>query len=115
MTQWRLRELQEKWITQNYPIVRVRVGVNSGVALVGNLGSSERLSYTCIGDNVDLASRLEGLNKIYGTDILISEAVYVKVNDIYVTRLLETIQTKRMDWVTRIYELVCSKSDSDPC
>jgi class 3 adenylate cyclase/HAMP domain-containing protein len=111
MTQWRLRELQEKWITQNYPIVRVRVGVNSGVALVGNLGSSERLSYTCIGDNVDLASRLEGLNKIYGTDILISEAVYVKVNDIYVTRLLETIQTKRMDWVTRIYELVCSKSD----
>jgi adenylate cyclase len=111
LTQSRLRVLQEKWTKQNYPIVRVRVGVNSGLALVGNLGSPERLSYTCIGDNVTLASRLEGLNKLYGTYILISDAVYQNVKDAYVARLLETIKTKRMDGSTRIYELICEKNE----
>lgn len=111
LTQSRLRVLQEKWTKQNFPIVRVRVGVNSGLALVGNLGSPERLSYTCIGDNVTLASRLEGLNKLYGTYILISDAVYQNVKDAFVARLLETIKTKRMDGSTRIYELICEKNE----
>jgi len=75
--------LREEFTQSGLPPVRMRVGLHTGVVLVGNLGSlASRLNYTAVGDVVNLASRLEGINKRYGTDILVSGATVEQVKDI---------------------------------
>jgi adenylate cyclase len=69
------RALQGEAVWSGHPRIRTRFGIHTGVVLVGNIGSRERLNFTALGDGVNLASRLEGLNKQYGTSILVSEAV----------------------------------------
>src|SRR5947209_9588528 len=69
----RVAELREQWRTQNKPELDIGIGLNTGVASVGNMGSELRYGYTAMGDAVNLASRLEGLNKEYRTHILVSE------------------------------------------
>ena len=69
-----LERLRPRLAELGCPDLSMRIGVNSGAAVVGNMGSEERFDYTAMGDTVNLAARLEGVNKLYGTKILVSEA-----------------------------------------
>jgi adenylate cyclase len=76
-----LAALQPQWKERGWPEIKIGVGIHAGVALVGEVGSAQRSEYTAIGDTVNTASRIEGINKETGTDILISESVYAHVKD----------------------------------
>ncbi|HRI35860.1 MAG TPA: adenylate/guanylate cyclase domain-containing protein [bacterium] len=92
--------------------LRVRMGINLGSAIVGNIGSlGKKIEFTALGDSVNLASRLEGINKIYGTRILISESVYAEITDTMVTRRLDRIRAKGKTQSVRLYELFGKKSE----
>ena len=88
---------------------RARIGLHSGKMLVGNIGSVKRTEYTAIGDTVNVASRLESVNKIYGTSIIISEQVYSKVHNDMICRELDIVTLKGKGTATRIFELLCTK------
>lgn len=109
--QKRLAELRNKWAKLNLPELKVRIGLNSGEAVVGNMGSQNRFDYTAMGDNVNLASRLESINKQYGTYLIISESTYSAVKDQMVCRELDLIRVKGKTEPVRIYELLAKKED----
>jgi adenylate cyclase len=101
-----LKVLQEKWKERKVPVIDIGIGLNSGLAVVGNMGSSHRMEYTCMGDTINLGSRLEGSNKMYGTNIIISEYTYEKVKDRVVARELDLVRVKGKTQPVRIYELL---------
>ena len=102
----KLSFLQEKWVRLNKPIFKARVGINTGNVVLGNIGTEEHLSYTVIGDNVNLASRLEGLNKVYGTTIMISDVTLKACGDRLVTRPIDLVGVKGKDKKIMVHELL---------
>jgi len=109
----KLRELQKKWEKEGIPSFDIGIGLNSGDAIVGNMGSFERFDYTAMGDNVNLASRLEGLNKIYGTSIIISQKTYDIVKDKFEARRLDVVKVKGKKKPILIYELLSTDGKQD--
>ncbi|MEW6702415.1 MAG: adenylate/guanylate cyclase domain-containing protein, partial [Bacteroidota bacterium] len=104
--QTRLNQLSEKWINASEPNIQVRIGINSGDVIVGNIGGVKRFDYTVMGDNVNLASRLEGANKEYATSTMISEATYEMIHNKVLVRELDLIRVKGKTKPTRVYELI---------
>jgi adenylate cyclase len=107
-----LRRLREKWAAEGRPDVDIGVGINSGDMVVGNMGSEMRFDYTVMGDSVNLASRLEGTNKEYGTHIILSEFTYEIVKDDFACRQLDAVRVKGKKLPVRIFELICDKKDA---
>jgi adenylate cyclase len=106
-----IHKLQKKWEAQGKPRLDIGIGLNTGVASVGNMGSTLRYGYTALGDSVNLSSRLEGLNKDYGTHILVNETTYLAVKDSgFIFRELDLIRVKGKLQPVVIYELVAFSS-----
>ncbi|NPV39656.1 MAG: adenylate/guanylate cyclase domain-containing protein [Brevinematales bacterium] len=104
--QLKLSLLAMEWVQRGYPLLKTRIGMNSGPAVVGNMGSRQRMNYTMMGDTVNLASRLEGANKFYGTYTMMSESTYEQVKDHFVCRRLDIIRVKGKSQPIAVYELV---------
>ena len=104
-----LKALKQKWQERGLPPLECGIGINSGLMVVGNMGSASLFDYTVIGDNVNLGSRLEGLNKVYGTSIIVSEFTYHKVKADFTFRELDLVQVKGKEQAVTIYELLCKE------
>ncbi len=104
--QKQLLALHTKWIHFGRPVVNQRIGLNTGMAVVGNMGAEARVNYTAVGDAVNLASRLEGVNKEYGTRLLMSGYTYNKVREKILAREMDLVVVLGKTEPVRIYELI---------
>ena len=89
-----LEQLSKKWTPLGKPSLPTKIGIHTGTAVVGNIGSRERMNFTAIGDSVNIASRLGGANKFYGTSILVSETVESKARNKVLFRTVDKIAVK---------------------
>jgi adenylate cyclase len=108
-----LRALEEEFQTQGWPPLRIRIGLNTGTMSVGNMGSEFRMSYTVLGDAVNLASRLESAAKRYGVAIIISEYTRALVPEL-VCRELDLIRVKGRTQPVAIYEPLGAAAELAP-
>jgi adenylate cyclase len=107
--------LEDEWEAQGFPKVSARIGLHSGPVIAGNVGSRKRFNYTVMGDTVNLAARLEGANKTYGTEIILSEATYRRVgNNSFLVRKLGLVQVQGRTQPVNIYELLSRMSPHPP-
>jgi adenylate cyclase len=104
-----LRALRAKWAGEGKPELAARIGINTGTMLVGNLGSSRIMDYTVMGDHVNLASRLEGTNRVYGTEVMLSEFTWREVESAFIGRELDWIRVKGKGEAVGVWEVVATR------
>lgn len=102
----KLFELQKEYERKGLPMIDLGIGLNTGDVSAGNMGSETVRSYTVMGDAVNLASRLEGINKQYGTRIILSEMTYEEVKDTFICREVDWVRVKGKAQPVKIYELI---------
>ena len=108
-----LEDLNVRLASMGLPIINTRIGIHTGEALVGNIGYDQRLNYTALGDNVNLSSRIEGINKFYHTQILISETVYRQVARQVYARKLDCVVVKGKKTGIDVYHLMGLRSSAN--
>ncbi|MBF0546324.1 MAG: adenylate/guanylate cyclase domain-containing protein [Candidatus Riflebacteria bacterium] len=109
-----LKRLRGKWKTEGRPELTARIGINTGMVVVGNMGSKMRFDYTVIGDNVNLAARLEPANKIFGSAILIGETTASLAQKQILSRKLGILQVTGRKQGTDVYEVLGDLKNSEP-
>lgn len=111
LMQLRLAELRRKWREGGNPELRMRIGICSGKAVVGNMGSKDRMDYTMMGDTVNTAARLEGANKVYGTSSLISDSALRSLGELFFTREIDTVILMGKKAPVTVHELLGLKEE----
>jgi adenylate cyclase len=104
--------MNQIWEGQGLPPLKVRIGIHSDAVLVGNIGSLKRMSYTVMGDGVNVAARLEGINKELGTQICISKAVYREAGEKLNVRSMNEVTVKGRKSMIEVYELLGLKNSN---
>jgi adenylate cyclase len=107
-----LEKIRKSLSKKNMPDIKIGCGINTGEAVIGNMGSEDRFNYTALGDSVNLASRLESLTKQYGVSIIVSESTYNKVKGKFDFRKLDKVKVKGKKIPITIFEL-CVKNEED--
>lgn len=106
--------IRKNWKEQKRPLLNVRIGVNTGEMVVGNMGGKGKFDYTVIGDSVNLAARLESANKLYHTGIMVSQRTYDLVKHAIIGRELDLITVKGRSEPLKIYELLALSNGKVP-
>ncbi|HEX9112727.1 MAG TPA: adenylate/guanylate cyclase domain-containing protein, partial [Nitrospirota bacterium] len=109
----KLRLMQAEWEKQGIPRLDIGIGLSTGRVTVGNMGSHMRFDYTVMGDSVNLGSRLEGLNKEYGTHIIVPKYTYEDIKQEFILRKLDHLRVKGKKVPIKIYELMGRKDAGD--
>ena len=112
--QRRLAELRPEFQTRTGAVVKCRIGINTGDVVVGNMGSRERFNYTILGDAANLASRLEGANKAFGTYLMVSETTWQQSGGGFVGRELGRLRVVGRKTPVKVYELAGLPGDARP-
>jgi len=111
----KIKELQTDWAKRGLPKVYARAGMNTAQVVVGCIGSQKaQMNFTCLGDGVNLASRLEGANKEYGTLYMVSDATYQKAKSCVRARFLDFLAVKGKKEPVKVHELVCEIGKEPP-
>jgi adenylate cyclase len=109
-----MRLLQKSWESQGFPAISLRIGLHTGPVVAGNVGSKKHFNYTVMGDTVNLAARLERVNKFYGTEIMMSDTTYRRLGNNFLVRELDLVQVHGRAQPVMVYELLSRMPSTGP-
>jgi len=108
-----LQEVNREFSKKGYAALAAGIGIHTGDVILGNIGSEKKLDYTVIGDDVNLASRIEGLTKVYGCDILVSDATFREIDSSFICRVVDCVRVKGKERSIKLYEVLGLSGESN--